>query len=126
MDNDEKLKLMKSRIVDSSAWRKDVIIPLARDFDVSEEEIDEVLFKDMDMSSLSNLHSTYETAIFECLIKRLHIDLNLCWIQDTLNLISEEDSNNLKLKLASEVNNEEDYKKVLKNGRKELFDILKF
>ncbi|MDL2270800.1 DUF1959 domain-containing protein [Methanobrevibacter sp. OttesenSCG-928-I08] len=125
MDSDEKLKLMKSRIVDSFAWRRDVIIPLARDFEVSEEEIDEVLFNDMDMSSLSNLHSTYETAVFECLLKKLHIDLNLCWIQDTLNLISEEDSNNLKLKLANEFKINKNYKEVLKNGKKELFDILK-
>ncbi|WP_409200943.1 DUF1959 family protein [Methanobrevibacter sp. DSM 116169] len=125
MDKNEKLKMMKNRILDSYAWKRDVIVPLSEDFNVTTEEIENVLFKDMDMSSLSNTFATYETATVKCLLKRLHIDLNLCWIEDTLNLISKKDSDNLKLNLVNEINAGKEYNEVLKEGREKLFNFLK-
>ena len=125
MDSDKKLKMMKSRIVESYAWRESVIIPLAKDFDVSTEEIENVLFNDMDMSTITNLFATYESAIFTCLLKRIHVDLNLCWLCDTLMLVSKEKADNLKLELANKINDGADYDEVLSSGKKELFNILR-
>ncbi len=125
MDDEAKLILMKRRIIESYAWQKEIILPLSKDFDCTKEELEEFFFDALDMSSLEALHSTFETAQYLCLIKKLHADLRLCWFCSTLNLISKEDADNLKEKLADKIINGDDYSQVLKEGQKELFSILK-
>ena len=125
MDNDDKLKLMQKRIIKSYAWQRDIIIPLSKDFDCTVDELEEVFFNSLDMSSLEALHATHESAQDICLYQKFHADLRLCWFNGTLELISDEDAKNLKMKLVSEVKNGKSYEDALKEGHLELFELLK-
>jgi energy-converting hydrogenase A subunit M len=125
MDNDAKLKLMQKRIIKSYAWQRDIIIPLSKDFDCTVDELEEVFFNSLDMSSLEALHATHESAQDICLYQKFHADLRLCWFNGTLELISDEDAKNLKMKLVSEVKNGKSYEDALKEGHLELFELLK-
>jgi energy-converting hydrogenase A subunit M len=125
MDDDAKLKLMQKRIIKSYAWQRDIIIPLSKDFDCTVDELEEVLFNSLDMSSLEALHATHESAQDICLYQKFNADLRLCWFNGTLELISDEDAKNLKMKLVNEVKNGKSYEDALKEGHLELFELLK-
>ena len=125
MDNDAKLKLMQKRIIKSYAWQRDIIIPFSKDFDCTVEELEEVFFNSLDMSSLEALHATHESAQDICLYQKFNADLRLCLFNGTLELISDEDAKNLKMKLVKEVKNGKSYEDALKEGHLELFELLK-
>ena len=125
MDDDAKLRLMQKRIIKSYAWQRDIIIPLSEEFDCTVDELEEVLFNSLDMSSLEALHATFETAQDICLYQKLNADLRLCWFVDTLELISREDARNLKMKIVQEVKNGKTYEEALKEGHLEVFELLK-
>lgn len=125
MDDDAKLRLMQKRIIKSYAWQRDIIIPLSKDFDCTVDELEEVLFNSLDMSSLEALHATHESAQDICLYQKFNADLRLCWFNGTLELISDEDAKNLKMKLVNEVKNGKSYEDALKEGHLELFELLK-
>ena len=125
MDDDAKLRLMQKRIIKSYAWQRDIIVPLSKDFDCSVDELEEVLFDSLDMSSLEALHATFESAQDICLYQKLNADLRLCWFVDTLELISREDAKKLKMKLVKEIKDGKSYEDALKEGHLELFELLK-
>ena len=125
MDDDAKLELMQKRIVKSYAVQRDVIVPLSEEFDCTVEELEEVFFHLFDMSSLQALHATFESAQDICLCQKLNADLRLCWFNGTLEIISDEDAKNLKMKLVNEVKNGKSYEDALKEGQLELFELLK-
>ncbi len=125
MDEDAKLKLMQKRIIKSFAWQRDIIIPLSKDFDCTVDEVEEMFFNSLDMSSLEALHATHESAQDICLYQKFNADLRLCWFNGTLELISDEDARNLKMKLVTEVKNGKSYEEALKEGHLELFELLK-
>jgi energy-converting hydrogenase A subunit M len=77
------------------------------------------------MSSLQALHATFESAQDICLYQKLNSDLRLCWFNGTLEIISDEDAKNLKMKLVNEVKNGKSYEDALKEGQLELFELLK-
>lgn len=125
MEDDEKLELMQKRIVKSFAVQRDVIVPLSKEFDCTVEELEEVFFHLFDMSSLLALHATHESAQDICLYQKFNADLRLCWFNGTLEVISDEDAENLKMKLVNEVKNGKTYEEALKVGQLELFELLK-
>jgi energy-converting hydrogenase A subunit M len=77
------------------------------------------------MDSLENLHGTFESARDICLYQKLNADLRLCWFSGTLELISPEDGRDLKMRLVEEIKNGKSYDDALKEGRLELFELLK-
>ncbi len=77
------------------------------------------------MSSLEALHGTLESANDICLYQKFNADLRLCWFIDTLELIPRKDGKELKMKLVNEVKNGKSYEDALKEGRLELFELLK-
>lgn len=125
MDDEAKLELMKDRIVKTYVCQRDIIKPLSKDFDCTTEELEHVFFDKLDMSQLLAFHATFETSQYECLIKKLHADLRLCWFIGTLELISEEDADELKERLAQKIMDGQDYSDVLKEGQKEVFTLIK-
>ena len=125
MDDDAKLKLMQKRIIRSYAWQRDIIVPLSKEFDCTEEELEELFFDLLDMDSLQALHGTFKSAEDICLYQRLNADLRLCWFSGTLELISPEDGKNLKIKLIEEINSGKSYEDAVKEGKLELFQLLK-
>ena len=125
MDDADKLKLMQKRIIKSYAWQRDIIVPLSQEFDCTVDELEEVFFNSLDMSSLEALHATFESAEDICLYQKLNADLRLCWFIDTLELISRKDGKNLKMKIVNEVKSGKSYEDALKEGKLELFKLLK-
>ena len=125
MDDDAKLKLMQKRIIKSYAWQRDIIVPLSKEFDCTVDELEELFFDLLDMDSLQALHGTFKSAEDICLYQKLNADLRLCWFIGTLELISPEDGKNLKIKLIDEINSGKSYEDALKEGKLELFELLK-
>ena len=125
MDDDAKLELMQRRIVKSYAVQRDVIVPLSEEFDCTVEELEEVFFHLFDMSSLQALHATFESAQDICLYQKLNADLRLCWFNGTLEIISDEDARNIKMRVENEIKNGKSYEDALKEGQLELFELLK-
>ena len=125
MDDGAKLKLMQKRIIKSYAWQRDIIVPLSKDFNCTVDELEDVFFDLFDMSSLEALHATFESAQDICMYQKFNADLRLCWFIDTLEVISREDGKNLKYKLVQEVKNGKSYEEALKEGKLELFQLLK-
>ena len=125
MDDDAKLRLMQTRIIRSYAWQRDIIVPLSKEFDCSTEELEDLFFDLLDMDSLENLHGTFESAEDICLYQKLNADLRLCWFIGTLELLDPEDGRNLKMKLVNEIKSGKSYENALKEGRLELFQLLK-
>lgn len=125
MDDKERLRLMQTRIVKSYAWQRDVIVPLSKDFGCTVEELEDVFFDLFDMDTLEAMHGTFESAKDICLYQKFNADLRLCWFSGTLEVISPEDAEQLKMKLVNEVKNGKSYEDVLKEGHLELFELLK-
>lgn len=125
MDDEAKLELMKDRMVKTYVCQRDIIKPLSKDFDCTPEELEHVFFEKLDMSQLLAFHGTFETSQYECLINKLHADLRLCWFIGTLKLVSNEDADELKAKLAQKIMDGQNYSDVLKEGQKELFELIK-
>ncbi len=125
MNDNERLRLMQDRIIKSYAWQRDIIIPLSKDFDCTTEELEEVFFDLFSMSDLEALHGTFETANDICLYQKFNADLRLCWFIGTLEIIPEDEGKQLKMKLVEEVKKGRSYDDVLKEGKLELFELLK-
>ena len=125
MDSDAKLKLMQKRIIKSYAWQRDIIVPLSKEYDCTVDELEEVFFDLLDMDSLQNLHGTFKSAEDICLYQKLNADLRLCWFSGTLEAISPDDAKELKLKIIEEINKGKSYEDALKEGKLELYQLLK-
>ena len=125
MDDDAKLKLMQKRIIKSYAWQRDIVLPLSEEFNCTVDELEDLFFDLLDMDSLNALHGTFKSAEEICLYQKFNADLRLCWFSGTLELISPEDGKKLKLKLIEEVKSGKSYEDVLKEGKLELFELLK-
>ena len=125
MDDDAKLRLIQKRIIKSYAWQRDIIVPLSNDFDCTTDELEEVFFDLLDLDSLEALHGTFESAQDICLYQKLNADLRLCWLIDTLELLPRESGRNLKMKLVKEIKNGKSYEDAVKEGKLELFQLLK-
>lgn len=125
MDDDAKLKLMQKRIIKSYAWQRDIVVPLSKDFDCTVDEVEDVLFDLFDMSSLESLHATWESAKDICLYQKLNADLQLCWFIDTLEVLSRDEGEELKMNIINEIKNGKSYEDALKEGKLELFQLLK-
>ena len=125
MDSDAKLRLMQKRIIKSYAWQRDIIVPLSKEFDCTVEELEDVFFDLLDMDSLENMHGTFESAKDICLYQKLNADLRLCWFNGTLELISAEEAKKLKMNVLAEIKDGKSYDDALKEGRLELFELLK-
>lgn len=125
MDEDKKLlETMKLRILRSFRWKEDVVAPLASELEISNEELEKILMRHLDMSSLEALHATLESARPKCLSERLHADLRLCWLCDVMEIVTVEEANRIKISLVKEIINGKDYDMVLKDGKKQVLDLL--
>ena len=125
MDDDVKLRILQKRIIKSYAWQRDIIVPLSNDFDCTTDELEEVFFDLLDLDSLEALHGTFESAQDICLYQKLNADLRLCWLIDTLELLPRKSGRNLKMKLVKEIKNGKSYEDAVKEGKLELFQLLK-
>jgi energy-converting hydrogenase A subunit M len=125
--NDEELLLrMKKRIIKSYTCHKDVIIPFSEELKISPEELEEILMKRLDMSSLEALQPRFESSKFRCTKERIHTDLRLCWLCDVINILTEDEAEEIKNKITFEVLKEnKSYENALEDGKRELLEYLK-
>jgi len=124
LDEDDVMHIMKMRIIESYRWKLDIIEPISRELGISEEELEEILIKRLDMASLEALHPRYESSKHYCIKEKLHADLRLCWLSDVMNILSEKETEKIKNKIATEILNGKSYQKALEDGRKDLLEYL--
>ncbi len=125
IEDEELLITMKKRILASYKWQKDVIIPFASELEISPDELEEILMKRLDMSSLEAINPRFESSKLRCMKERIHADLRLCWLCDVMNLLTEEESKTIQNKIAYEVLIEDKpYDIAIEEGRKDLLEDL--
>ncbi|WP_299525867.1 DUF1959 family protein [uncultured Methanobrevibacter sp.] len=125
MDDEVKFNLMKKRILESFKWQQDVIIPISKEFNCETEDLEEIFMNLLDMSSLESLHGTLEFANYRCLLERIDADLRLPWYVDILGLLSVDQGEEIKNKIACEITDGKSYDDALNKGRNDLFNLLK-
>jgi energy-converting hydrogenase A subunit M len=125
-ENDEELlRTMKMRIVKSYRWQEDIIKPFSKELNISEEDLEEILIKRLDMSSLEAIHPRFESSKERCLKESIDADLRLCWLSDVMNLLSAQEADEIKTKIAREIlRDNKTYKKALEDGWKDLLEYL--
>lgn len=125
VEKDESLmKLMKGRILKSYRWQEDIIIPFSKEMDISPEQLEEVLMKRLDMSSLEALQPRFEQSKVRCIKDKIHADLKLCWLLDIMDILTPEEANAIKNKIANEVVEGKLYEDAIQDGKKELLEFL--
>ena len=125
IENEKLLITMKKRIIESFKWREDVVIPFAKELEISPDELEEVLMKRLDMSSLEAINPRFESSQLRCIKERIHADLRLCWLCDVMNIITEEESEKIQNKIAYEILREnKPYDEAIEEGRKDLLEDL--
>ena len=125
LDEDDVLRIMKMRIVESYRWKLDIVEPISKELGISEDELEEILIRRLDMASLEALHPRYESSKHHCIKEKLHADLRLCWLSDVMNILSEEETEEIKNKIAAEILTEgKSYQEALEDGRKDLLEYL--
>lgn len=124
--DEELLHRMKKRIITSYRWQEDIIIPFSEELKTSPEELEEILIKRLDMSSLEALQPRFESSKPRCTKERIHSDLKLCWLCDMMNILTEEEAEKIKDKITFEILKEnKSYEDAIEDGRKELLTYLK-
>ncbi len=125
LDEDEVMRIMKMRIVESYRWQLDIVEPISKELGISEDQLEEILIKRLDMASLEALHPRYESSKHYCIKEKLHSDLRLCWLADVMNILSEEETEEIKNKIAAEILTKgKSYQEALEDGRKDLLEYL--
>jgi energy-converting hydrogenase A subunit M len=118
------MELMKERILSSYRWQEDIIKPFSQEMDIPTETFEKILMKRLDMSSLEAIQPRVESSRFRCIRDKIHSDLQICWLSDVMEIISKEDADAIKDKIAKEVIEGKSYDDAIKDGKKELIDYL--
>jgi len=125
VEKDESLmKLMKGRILNSYRWQEDIILPFSKEMGISSEQLEEILMKRLDMSSLEALQPRFEQSKVRCIKDKIHADLKLCWLLDIMEIITPEEADAIKNKIAKEVVEGTSYEDAISDGKKELIKFL--
>ena len=123
---EELYQRMKRRIIRSFRWQEDIIIPFSAELKITPEELEEILMKRLDMSSLEAINPRFESARYSCTRERIHSDLKLCWLADVMNLLTDDEAEDIKHRITLRVvNQNEKYEDALEEGRRELVEYLK-
>ena len=118
------MELMKKRILDSYRWQEDIIKPFSKELGITTQELEKILMRRLDMSSLEALHPRFESSRYSCICDKIHSDLQICWLSDVMEIISKEDADAIKDKIAKEVINGKSYEDAISDGKKELIEYL--
>ncbi|HEX3013066.1 MAG TPA: DUF1959 family protein [Methanobacterium sp.] len=118
------MELMKGRILNSYKWQEDIIKPFSKEMGITTQELEKILMRRLDMSSLEALHPRFESSRYSCMLDKIHSDLQICWLSDVMEIISKEDADAIKDKIAKEVVNGKSYEDAISDGKKELIEYL--
>jgi len=127
-DIDEKreslMELMKGRILSSYRWQEDIVKPFSKEMGITPQEFEMILMRRLDMSSLEALHPRFESSRYSCILDKIHSDLKICWLSDVMELLSVDEADAIKNKIAKEVIEGKSYEDAILDGRKELIEFL--
>ena len=118
------MELMKGRILNSYRWQEDIIKPFSKEMGITPNELEKILMKRLDMSSLEALQPRFESSKYICILDKIHSDLQICWLSDVMEIISKEYADAIKDKIAKEVVNGKSYEDAIADGKKELIEYL--
>ena len=118
------MELMKGRILNSYRWQEDIIKPFSKEMGITPNELEKILMKRLDMSSLEALQPRFESSKYICILDKIHSDLQICWLSDVMGIISKEYADAIKDKIAKEVVNGKSYEDAIADGKKELIEYL--
>lgn len=118
------MEVMKGRILNSYRWQEDIIKPFSKEMGITPEVLEKILMKRLDMSSLEALHPRFESSKYLCIRDKIHSDLNICWLSEIMEIISPEDADAIKNKIAKEVVEGKSYEDAIADGKKELIEYL--
>ena len=118
------MELMKGRILNSYRWQEDIIKPFSKEMGITPQELEKILMRRLDMSSLEALQPRFESSKYICIIDKIHSDLQICWLSDVMGIISKEYADAIKDKIAKEVVNGKSYEDAIADGKKELIEYL--
>lgn len=118
------MEIMKRRILDSYRWQEDIIKPFSKEMGITTEEFEKILMRRLDMSGLENLHARFEQSKYLCILDKVDSDLKICWLSYIMGIISKEDADAIKNKIAKEVIEGKSYEDAIHDGRKELIEFL--
>jgi energy-converting hydrogenase A subunit M len=118
------MELMKGRILNSYRWQEDIIKPFSKEMGITPQELEKILMRRLDMSSLEALQPRFESSKYLCILDKIHSDLQICWLSDVMEIISKEEADAIKDKIAKEVVNGTSYEDAINDGKKELIEYL--
>ena len=118
------MELMKGRILNSYRWQEDIIKPFSKEMGITPQELEKILMRRLDMSSLEALQPRFESSKYICILDKIHSDLQICWLSDVMGIISKEYADAIKDKIAKEVVNGKSYEDAIADGKKELIEYL--
>ena len=118
------IEVLKRRILASYRWQEDIIKPFSKEMDISPETFEKILMRRLDMSSLEAIQPRVESSRFRCILDKIHSDLQICWLSDVMEIISKEEADAIKNKIAKEVIEGKSYDDAIMDGKKELIDYL--
>lgn len=122
--NESLMELMKGRILSSYRWQEDIITPFSKEMNIAPETLEKILMRRLDMSSLEALHPRFESSKYLCILDKVHFDLKICILSDIMEIISKEDADAIKNKIAKEVIEGKTYEEAIQDGKKELIQYL--
>ena len=118
------MELMKGRILNSYRWQEDIIKPFSKEMGITPQELEKILMRRLDMSSLEALQPRFESSKYICILDKIHSDLQICWLSDVMGIISKEYADAIKDKIAKEVVNGKSYEDAIADCKKELIEYL--
>ena len=122
---EDMLREMKLRELNSYRWQEDVIKPLAKEFNIDSDNLNEIFVEKLDMSQIDALHATFESSKHEAIYQKLYVDFHFHWFIDVLNMVTIEDANKIILPLAKKIlRNKLSYSDALIEGRNDLIKLL--
>jgi len=129
---DETIKKIKLWKLESYSYIENVLKPLSEVLNLSIEEVEELLAKNLDMVRIESSHSSAEQAKLFRLEKQIEVDLGLDYFhhlelldKNQIKSIKEEITNKLESSGKLDFDSYSDkYNELIKDARKRILDIL--
>ena len=116
---------MKLRILNSYRWQVDVVKPLAKELEIDNNELEEIIMNNMDMISMEGLHPRFKSAYPKYLKTKLYFNLKLNLIIDVMQLIPKEKVEPILDKKIDEILNGKKYETAYLETKEEIKSLLK-
>jgi energy-converting hydrogenase A subunit M len=131
--SDESIRQIKLWKLESYSYVETVLKPLSKILDLSLEETQELLAKNLDMARIESSHSSAEQAKLFRTEKQIEIDLGLDYLQH-LELLHDDKINSIKDEIIEKLEgsgkldfdlDSNEYKRLIKDAKEEILGILK-